>query len=282
MTQTTSRNSGLLTGLFATAALCSLAVAPLHAQSYTTIVDENFEAPRWTEGTRLTGSSQDTYNWWGNDNDTTMLSRVVAAPSGSPERIGGQSLYLLDSLNTGTPNASAHITGAPLSQGYVELDLKRGIGSSLYVNFYAVGDSSATTFTLALTGTESTGNFILIPVGLDESDRKTVAFSEIGFVASDWNTLRIVFDDVTKALSVEVNGTAVSGLSYAAGEVANANFSLGYLNLRAGYVSGTNHSAYIDNVIVAAAVPESSTVALAVSALAAGVVFVARRRKCVR
>src|SRR5690606_16951623 len=142
-------------------------------------------APRWTEGVRLTSTSANTYNWSGNDNNSTLLSRVEAAPAGSPARIGGQSLYLQDNLSTGTPHASAHITGAPLSQGYVELDLKRGIGSSFYINFYAVGESSAATFTLAMTGTESAGNFILIPVGLDDSYRKTVAFSEIGFVASD-------------------------------------------------------------------------------------------------
>lgn len=255
------------------ALLCMALIIPTANATAGIVLSEDFEGPKWTVGDRLTGTLNN--GWKGNDDGTTatLKARIDSAPSGSPENVGSQSLFLSDNSATGTPNATYDL-GSTVKQGYIEFSIKSVSGTGFYLKLFDAG-SSTVNFQLAIS---SNSTISLLGTG---DPIPSVSYSDAGYIAGEWNTVRINFDKTTNSVTILFNGVIANGLTVTSGDFDSVNWQAGKLQLVAGYNGGTNVSAYFDNITVYNAVPEPSSLVLLFGAGILGLGWTrARLRSC--
>ncbi|AHF94425.1 hypothetical protein OPIT5_15565 [Opitutaceae bacterium TAV5] len=235
--------------------LCPFSVRAAEA----VVFSEDFEAPKWAAGAQLGSTAIN--GWIGNDNGTTLLSRIIDTDAHS----GSQSLHLYDNIS-GNSASARYDLGSTLTQGYIEFSIKQAGGGNFYLYF-----SDA--------GTDTTNFYLSLAPNGTVTLNSPAASTQVAYTVTDWNTFRLYFDETTNTASVSLNGTSI--VSVATGDADATNWQVGKIRLQAGAAASTNTRAYFDDITVVntAAIPEPSTYAAVAGIGALALALWWRRRR---
>ncbi|WP_309387324.1 polysaccharide lyase [Cerasicoccus frondis] len=171
--------------------------------------------------------------------DVSQSSTVNISAGESSD--GAQSLQISDNSNQDCPlveiGAAANVTSGSLT-----FAIKESTASSQpdlwRMDFTSVGYNS---FNFSLIA-ESGSDIRLVAEGLTLG---SISASQAGYQATGWNEFRIVLTGQNSGVNIYLNGDATPILSSANTSV---NWTIGSINLSAGYSSGAGDSIYLDNV----------------------------------
>ncbi|MDR1282191.1 MAG: PEP-CTERM sorting domain-containing protein [Opitutaceae bacterium] len=262
---------------FRTTAILATAFALTSAVQAALLINEDFEAPAWSDGAVLTTTGT---NGWGAGLNAT--SNGTVAISGAEAHNGTQSLFLLDNDTNNYSASAKHGLNETVEAGSLDFWIKKAPDYSV-VNYrvdFGLGGGKAFDFVVynpgAITGSVGQGLYIRnasgeIVTGVSDTDA--------GFTAGNWNRLNISFDKVAGSLSVSLNSVTV--LSLTAEQIGKiTDLSVSSIAFNAGYGGGSQTAFYLDDVQFATPsnIPEPSTWAVFGGVAALAIAFWARRR----